>query len=134
RPESRAHGEAALALAETRHDVYNLVRARGALGLEALTRGGAAEAVEWLAPAATRAADGGVGNPNFFRFDADLVEALARSGRAAETVPHLDRLERQGRATGGAWSLAAAARCRAFLAADDEFVDRFDAALRLHER
>jgi DNA-binding NarL/FixJ family response regulator len=133
RPESRPHAEAALAIAEGRNDAYNIVRSQGALGLEALARGDATEAVEWLEPAGTRVADGGVGNPNWFRLDADLIEALARLGRPAQAERHLTRLENQAKATGSTWARAAAARCRAFLSSDDELADAFEAALCLHD-
>jgi DNA-binding CsgD family transcriptional regulator len=132
RPESRAHAEAALAIAESRSDAYNVARARGALGLEALARGDAEQAVAWLEPAALHAAQGGVGNPNFFRLDADLVEALARLGQPARAEPHLARLEQQTRSTGSVWGLAASARCRAFLAPDPLAPELFEHALLLH--
>jgi DNA-binding CsgD family transcriptional regulator len=132
RDESRAHAEAALALAEGRHDNYNAVRARGALGLETLARGDAAAAVEWLEPAVSMLDEGGVGNPNFFRLDADLAEALTRVGQPARAEPHVARLERQAEATGSPWSLAAGARCRAFISTDAELVDAFETGLRLH--
>jgi DNA-binding CsgD family transcriptional regulator len=133
RAESRAHAEAALRIAEARRDLYNVVRARGALGLEALARGDVGEAADWLEPAVTATASGGVANPNFFRLDADLIEALIRLGRPEHAEPHLARLEQQAEATAGAWARAAAARCRAFLSPVSDIVDRFEAALELHE-
>jgi DNA-binding CsgD family transcriptional regulator len=133
RPDSRPHAEAALALAERRGDVYNIVRSRAALGVGALARGDAAQAVDWLEPAATRVVEGGVANPNWFRLDADLIEALARLGRFSQSEWHLGRLEGQAEATGSAWGRAVAARCRAFLSADDVLVEAFEAALRLHD-
>ena len=100
RAESTEHSERALAIAEARKDAYNAVRARGALGLAALSHADAGLAVDWLEPAATIAATGGVGNPNFFRLEADLIEALARLGRPAHAAPHLARLETQAESTG----------------------------------
>jgi DNA-binding CsgD family transcriptional regulator len=134
RAESRAHAEAALAIAEDRKDAYNAVRARGALGLEALSRADAEPAVEWLEPAATMAAEGGVGNPNFFRLDADLIEALARVGRPEQATPHFARLETQARSTGSVWGQAAAARCRGILAPQSRAAEAFETALELHTR
>jgi tetratricopeptide (TPR) repeat protein len=81
RVEGRAHSERALRIAAPTRDEFNIVRARAALGLDALGRGDAAAAVEWLEPAVRRVVDGGVGLPNLFRLDPDLVEALARVGR-----------------------------------------------------
>lgn len=133
RVECRAHAEAAIAIAERKRDVYNVVRASGALGLEALARNDAEAAVGWLDPAVAAATKGGVGHPNFFRLDADLVEALARLGNASEAETHLARLDRQAEATGSAWGRAAAKRCRAFLSSDDDLVDSFEAALLLHD-
>ena len=51
RAESRSHAEQGLAIAERLHDPWNIVRARGVLGLDALVRADAAAAVEWLEPA-----------------------------------------------------------------------------------
>jgi DNA-binding CsgD family transcriptional regulator len=134
RTESRVHAEAALSVADARGDEYNIVRARGALGLEALGRGDAAAAVEWLEPAVTRVVAGGVLSPNWFRLDADLVEALARLGRVEDAEQHLARLERQAASTASRWGRAAAARCRAFLSPEDRLAETFEHALELHDR
>ena len=115
RAEARAHSERALQIAVGVHDEFNIVRARGALGLQSLARGDAAAAVEWLEPAVAKLEVGGVGHPNFFRVDADQIEALARLSRNREAERHLARLEDQVRSTGSHWGRAAAARCRAFL-------------------
>ena len=133
RAESRAHAERALAIAEPARDEFNVVRARAALGLDALGRGDAASAVEWLEPAARRAVDGGVGLPNFFRLDADLIEALTRIGRTEDAAPHLARLEQQADSTSSGWARAVAARCRAFLAPEAALDAAFGTALALHE-
>jgi DNA-binding CsgD family transcriptional regulator len=133
RAESRVHAEAALSIADARRDHYNIVRARGTLGLEALGRGDAAAAVEWLEPAVSRVVEGGILNPNWFRLDADLVEALARLGRAGDAERHLARLEQQADSTASRWGQAAAARCRAFLSAEGQVAERFQRALQLHD-
>jgi DNA-binding CsgD family transcriptional regulator len=131
REERGTHAQTALVIAEGRGDAYNVVRARGALGLAALARGDAAEAADWLEPAVEMVTDGGVGNPNWFRLDADLIEALARLGRSEDAEPHLARFEQHAQSTCSLWGRAAAARCRAFLAPDSEMVDAFETALRL---
>ena len=133
RAQSRPHAEAAFAIAEARGDAFNIVRARGALGLEALAGGDAAGAVKWLEPAVTTVCDGGVGHPNFFRLDADLIEALARLGRSDHAGDHLRRLEEQAQSTGSPWARAVAARCRAFLSSDSAPQEAFETALELHD-
>jgi DNA-binding NarL/FixJ family response regulator len=133
RAETRAHSERALLIAESVQDDFNIVRARAALGLDALGRGDAGAALEWLEPAVAKAEDGGVGNPNFFRLDADLIEALARLGRNEHAKQHLARLEVQARSTGSRWGRAVAARCRAFLSSDAQVQETFETALELHE-
>src|SRR5947208_2014515 len=55
------HGRRSLRISEKRGDRWNIVRARSAHGLEALARGDAAGAVEWLAPAAEMLVAGGHG-------------------------------------------------------------------------
>ena len=114
-------------------DVYNVVRARAALGVEAVARGDSSRAVELLEPAVASVVGGGVREPNFFRLDADLVETLVRLGRVDEARRHLERLDRQAVETGGVWARAVAARCHALLAEDDELQERFEVALELHE-
>ena len=66
--ESRNHAQAALESALQRGDRKNEVRARGALGQLALVTGEPEEAVGQLAPAVEALEQGGVGNPNQFRF------------------------------------------------------------------
>ena len=67
----------------------------GALGLEALGRGDAAAAVEWLEPAVTMLEAGGVATPELLpaRRRPDRGANPARSARQAE--PHLGRLDDQ---------------------------------------
>ena len=72
------HGRRSLRISEKRGDRWNIVRARSALGLEALARGDAAGAVEWLAPAAEMLVAGGHRLRNNFRLDGDLIEAQVR--------------------------------------------------------
>jgi DNA-binding CsgD family transcriptional regulator len=133
RRESGEHAQAALEIANRHRDAYNIVRARGALGLEALGRRDAAAAVEWLEPAVRMLKKGGVGNPNVFRLEADLVEAVTRLGLPELAEPHLAWFDKQAQSTRSPWSRAAAARCRAFLSPDAELTDAFEKALRLHD-
>ena len=99
RSDASTHATRALQIAEPARDEFNIVRARAALGLDALGRGDAAAAVGWLEPAVSKVVDGGVGLPNFFRLDADLVEALTRIGRAEDATAHSSRLAEQARST-----------------------------------
>ncbi len=109
------------------------MRARAALGFDALAHGEVAEAVRWLQPAAAMTEQGGVGHPNFFRVDADLVEALARLGQMEEAGRRLARLEAQAESTGSFWGRAAAARCRALLSPVADIREAFETALERHD-
>jgi DNA-binding CsgD family transcriptional regulator len=133
RSECIAHGDRALKIASSMGDVYNVVRARAALGVEALARGDSQHAVEWLEPAVASVVRGSVREPNFFRLDGDLIESLVRLGRADDARSHLERLDQQAVETGGTWARAVAARCRGLLANDDDLQEGFETALELHE-
>jgi len=133
RAEGRAHAKAALAIAEDRHDRRNSVRAREALGFDALARGDVRYAVECLEPAATMLEEGGVKHPNFFRLDADLIEALVRLGRTSDAQRHLGRLEEQSESTGSEWGQAVVARYRALLSTDTDLPDAFGMALERYD-
>lgn len=134
RPESREHAQQGLAIAQRLHDPWNIVRARGVLGLDALARADAAAAVTWLEPAVAMVTAGGVGHPNYHRLDADLIEALARLGQVEASEQHLRRLEEQARLTGSPWAEAVAGRCRAFLSGEGALEEAFVTALELHDR
>jgi DNA-binding CsgD family transcriptional regulator len=110
-----------------RGDRWNEVRARAALGCEALSRGGATAAAEALRPAVRMLDDGGVHHPNLFRVHGDLVEALTRAGEAEEAEAILARLARDAERTGCPWARAVAVRCAAVLT-DDAGCDQAFAA------
>ncbi len=132
--DSRGHAQHALDSALQLGDRKNEVKARGALGMLALVNGDADAAVTQLAPAVGALETGGVGNPNQFRIHPDLVEAYARLGRMEEAKSVAASLERQARATGVAWSLGAAIRCRALVVDADAATEAgFQEALRFHE-
>jgi DNA-binding CsgD family transcriptional regulator len=115
-------------------DRRNEVRARGALGLLALSTGDAEEAVTQLTPVVTALDGGGHRNPNHFRVHADLAEAYVRLGRTIEAEPVVASLERQGRATAIGWTIGAALRCRGLVEPNDATAEAlFNEALRLHE-
>jgi DNA-binding CsgD family transcriptional regulator len=126
------HGRRSLQVSEKRGDRWNIVRARGALGLDALARGDAAGAVAWLAPAAEMLASGGHLLRNNFRLDGDLIEAQVRLGETREALRQLGDLLEHAEASRSPWALAVGARCRAFVAEDGDVDEAFAAALELH--
>jgi DNA-binding CsgD family transcriptional regulator len=103
-----------------------------ARGLVHLSAGRPDEAVAALAPAGRAMEKAGVEEPNVVPWASDLAEAYARSGRPAEARTTLATLERQAARTGRVSALAAAARCRGLLAAEDAFGAHFAEALALH--
>jgi DNA-binding CsgD family transcriptional regulator len=128
--EARAHGREALDVALERGDRWNEIRARAALGCEALSRGDAAAAAEVLRRAVCMLDAGGVRHPNAFRVHGDLVEALTRMGDLEEAEKTLSGFARDAERTESPWALAVAARCKAMLT-DDAGCDRaFAAAVR----
>jgi len=131
--DAQTHGRRSLQITTDRGDRFNEVRARGALGLDALARGDMAAAAGWLEPAAQMLADGGVRLPNRFPIDGDLIETLVRSGRRGEASKQLDRLLENADLTESRWAHAVGARCRALLVDDAEADDAFESALELHE-
>lgn len=131
--DAQAHGRRSLRITTDRGDRFNEVRARGALGLDALARGDMAAAAGWLEPGAQMLAEGGVRLPNRFPIDGDLIEALVRSGRRAEASEQLGRLLENAELTESRWAHAVGARCRALLVADAEADDAFELALGLHD-
>jgi DNA-binding CsgD family transcriptional regulator len=128
-----AHGRRSLVVAAERGDRFNEVRARGALGLNALARGDAAAAVDWLEPAAQLLVAGGVRLPNTFPLHGDLIEAQVRLGKRADASTQLAGLLDDARLTDSRWALAVGARCRALLADDADAEEAFEAALEHHE-
>jgi DNA-binding CsgD family transcriptional regulator len=131
--DAQAHGRRSLRITTDRGDRFNEVRARAALGLDALVRGDMEAAAGWLEPAAQMLADGGVRLPNRFPIDGDLIEALVRSANRTEASKQLGRLLENAELTGSRWAHAVGARCRALLVDDAEADAAFESALDLHE-
>jgi DNA-binding CsgD family transcriptional regulator len=125
------HGRRSLQISEKRGDCWNIVRARAALGLEALARGDAAATITWLAPAAEMLAAGGHRLRNNFRLDGDLIEAHVRLGEAHEAERQLTELVEHAQESQSPWALAVGARCRALVAEDGDVDEAFAAALEL---
>ena len=108
------------------------------LGVLELSRGNAADAHRQLGPLVERMLEAGVGEPGAMRFLPDDVEALISLGRLEEAGALLAEFEGRARKLDRASALAAAARCRALLAAADGDLDgalaACDEALAQHER
>jgi DNA-binding CsgD family transcriptional regulator len=106
-----------------------LAWAHAALGLLELGLGRFADAVEPLLLADELGRR--LREPALVRHAGDLVEALTRTGQLAEASSRLLRLEREADAAGSAWARAAASRCRALLAPEEDCDRRFREALDL---
>jgi DNA-binding CsgD family transcriptional regulator len=104
----------------------------------ALSLGDARDAERQLAPLVEVIWRAGIREPGFMRAVPDEVEALIMLDESARALVLLDPFEREARRLDRAWALAAAARCRAMLAAADgrlEEAERaFAESLGHHER
>ncbi len=129
----RAHAARAMELAAFGVRAL-VVYASSVLGHLELALGHTTAAIEHLEQVSRGVERQGIGEPAVVPWAADLVEALLRAGRSDDAERALAQLERQAAATGGRWALAAAARCRGLMAADDRLDAAFATALELHER
>ena len=102
-----------------------------ALGLLAQGTGRPDTVAELLEPIVDYTAEQGLGEPATVMWQPELVEAFIRLGRTVDARRALATLAEQADRTGGAWSRAAASRCRGLL--DDDFDRHFAEALRLHD-
>ena len=127
----RAHAGVAIA-AGRGETLRTTLEARAALGLVELQLGRTDAAVEELGRAVDALRSLGVREPGYVQAAPELVEALVRAGRVDEARARLAELEADAEATRRLWALAAAARCRGLLAADEELDDTFGRAFRLH--
>ena len=105
-------------------DVY----LHAALGLLELGLGRIPEAIEALETGHRRMLGRGISS-TVVQLRPDLIEAYIRAGRREEAEVVLAKLEEDR----SLWARAAAARCRALLAPDEQFRAAFDAALTLHD-
>ncbi|WP_445149575.1 AAA family ATPase [Baekduia sp. Peel2402] len=103
---------------------------RAALGRLELTLGRPEAAVPPLEACARLADRVGLVEPNTVQWAADLIEALARTGRADEAREHLPRLE-HGCGTG--WARGARQRSLALLADGDEGDELLEASIATFE-
>jgi DNA-binding CsgD family transcriptional regulator len=129
-----AHAAEARAIGIRLGLVSTLACAEQALGFLALGEGRTDAAVQHLERALEHLHEFGSRDPAFLFTQADLAEAYVRAGRPEDARPLVDELADAGRATGGAWAAAAAARCAALVGDDDELDAWREAALAAHAR
>jgi DNA-binding CsgD family transcriptional regulator len=123
---ARHKADEALQLVEETGSGFAELLAQSALGLLALSLGEDAQATAHLSPVADKLAAAGVGAPGAMRFVPDLVEARLRLGRLHDARALLATYEERAVALDRPSAVAASARCRAMLAAEET---DFDAAL-----
>jgi DNA-binding CsgD family transcriptional regulator len=104
------------------------------LGLLELGLGRAEEARVQLEQLVRRVGEHGLQEPGVIQWAPDLIETYVRMGLEAEAEIALTEFERLAHKTDRTWALAAAARCRGLLAAEDGFEREFQRALELHRR
>jgi DNA-binding CsgD family transcriptional regulator len=114
---ARAAAGQGLSVAAASGDAYGPILLHSVLGFAELSAGNLKAAEASLSSAATLADRIGLAEPAAWRFHANHIEAVVGLGDLDRAQGLLERLERWGHATGRAWTLATAARCRALLLA-----------------
>ncbi len=132
--EAREHAREGVALGEQAAGEATVLHALAALGFTELSSGRADLALAPLQRAAEISRRLGHGEPAISLHSPDLVEALARVGRAEEAGRELEWLAAGAECTGSAWANATAARGRLLLAADGEVESEAEAAFAWHDR
>jgi DNA-binding CsgD family transcriptional regulator len=120
---ARADVAAALELAGERGMAVARIHCAWALAILELSLERPQAAAEMVRELRRHLVAAGVREPGGIPFAVDEVEALIRAGRREEAEGQLRRLERDARAVGRVSALAAVARCRGLLAADDGDLD-----------
>ena len=92
------------------------------------------DAIGHLEQVARTAPRYGLHDPSVVQWAPDLIEAYIRSGQTQEPQGALAIFGAQAQTTERTWALAAAARCRGLLSADEEFDREFEQALDWHSR
>jgi len=135
--EARAEAEEGLSVAATTQDDWNAMMVSGALGFAELTASHLEQAEASLSRAVDLSDRIGLAEPAAWRFHANHIEMVIGLGDLDRAERLLGRFEGQGRATGRAWTLATAARCRGLLLAargdPDGAVQALEEALRYHQ-
>lgn len=113
---ARARAEEGLSVAAA-GDPWTFMFLRAALGFAELSAGNLDAAEASLSRAADIADSVGLAEPTAWRFHANHAEAVIGLGDLDRAEGLVGRLEGWGHATGRAWTLATAARCRGLLRA-----------------
>jgi DNA-binding NarL/FixJ family response regulator len=136
--EAVERAEEAMVLARETGDMTIRQRSEAVLGFVALSRGDAAQAVEWLSPARAELQRLGIGELSISQVVQNEIEALVALGRLDEADETIALVEEKGATSNRAWHAAVAARGRALVAAargDDETARaQIERALQAHER
>ena len=132
--DARTHATHALALAGATFNHTFVARAQAALGLLELSLGRSLEAVAVLELVERTMARSDIVEPSVVEWLPDLIEAYVRTDRTDDARLRLELWERRAAQTQRLWALAAAARYRGLLAAEDEIDAHFGEALALHDR
>jgi DNA-binding CsgD family transcriptional regulator len=111
-----------------------LFYAGSARALLALPAGAHDAAIAHLEPVARLADEKEVRDPGTVQWEPDLVEAYVRAGRSDDASTTLSNFRKRAKASGRIWALAAAHRCAALLADENEFEPEFAMALSYHDR
>ena len=114
---ARAEAEEGLSVATTAKDDWNAMLVSGALGFAEVTAGHLEQAEASLSRAVDLSDRYGLAEPAAWRFHANHIEMVIGLGDLDRAELLLGRFEGWGRATGRAWTLATAARCRGLLLA-----------------
>jgi len=130
--DGRAAAQAALRIAETARISAGLRYVHAALGFLELGLDRTGAAICELETVGRLVEGTGMEEPVIVPWEADLVEAYARQGRADDARRVLARLELRADRTGSPVAQAAAARCRGMV--DDDFEPAFTAALALDDQ
>jgi DNA-binding CsgD family transcriptional regulator len=129
----RRHATEAIERAEPRGLHTLAAWARSALGLLALGRGDADEAVGWFSWIDQVTQRGRAGEPGALWWQADAFEALWRSGDHDAAARALVRFGRDAERSAGRWAHAAVARCRGMAAPEGEYAAAFEESLAILE-
>jgi len=130
--DGRAAAQGALRIAETARISAGLGDMHAALGFLELGLNRTGAAICELETVGRLVEGTGMEEPVIVPWEADLVEAYARQGRADDARRVLARLELRADRTGSPVAQAAAARCRGMV--DDDFEPAFTAALALDDQ
>jgi DNA-binding CsgD family transcriptional regulator len=135
---ARAEATEGLSAATTARVAWHSMLVSGALGFVELTAGNLEQAEVSLSRAVDLADRIGLTEPSVWRFHANHIDAVIGLGDLDRAETLLARFDGWGRATGRAWTLATAARCRALLLAargdTDSAIQALEDALRHHQQ